>query len=162
MCCLNISLDIKLFALLTVGLKSKEISALPNDTCVPFSIISTGAISEYLSQELVLHHKIHLTSLYTLGKCTCSREFHFDGCRTGYDKLNYLEMEHSYILFQTSIVEFLEQQRKRSILNIPDIDEMQQGRQWELCHCKEMNTLFLQKRRKKVTMADSKYFIIIQ
>lgn len=47
--CLNISLDIKIFALLTADLESKEISAMPNDMCAPVSIISTGAIPEYLS-----------------------------------------------------------------------------------------------------------------
>lgn len=47
--CLNISLDIKIFALSTADLKSMEISSMPNDMCVPFSIISTGAIPEYLS-----------------------------------------------------------------------------------------------------------------
>lgn len=47
--CLNISLDIKMFAPPTADLKSKEISAMLHDMCVPLSIISTGAIAEYLS-----------------------------------------------------------------------------------------------------------------
>lgn len=47
--CLNILLDIKIFALPTADLKSREISAMLNDMCVPLSIIPAGAIPEYLS-----------------------------------------------------------------------------------------------------------------
>lgn len=47
--CLKTSLDITILSLPTADLKSKEISPMLKDMCVPLSIISTGVIPEYLS-----------------------------------------------------------------------------------------------------------------
>lgn len=42
--------------------------------------------------------------------------------------------------------------KKKTTLNISDIDEIQQGRQWELHQSYKMNAIILQERRKTATM----------
>lgn len=62
---MNTSLGIAILILPPADLNSKGIPPKLNDMYVPLSIISTGVIPNYLSQELALRCRIYLDWLCT-------------------------------------------------------------------------------------------------